>query len=365
MSKRLKDIYSEEFFEDFLERFSSIYPIKKSYFLSAIFTDSWNRKELKDRIKHIAVVLESFLPISYSEQTELIKKFVKANADVSNSDWRLGYLFLPEFVEKFGLNHYENSISAIEEITKFSSCEFAIRPFILQNPQKTIAQMLAWSKHEHYCVRRLASEGCRPKLPWAQKLQFLIEDPTEIFPILENLKTDDSDFVRKSVANNLNDISKSQPEKILTFAAENIGKTKNTDKILKHALRTLLKQGNAQAMELFGFKNNANISLLNTEFSQKVSAENPLNILFTLQNNEKTTKTIRLEYAIFFLRKNGEYSRKVFFIAEKECAPNKQIQIKKTHSFKPINTRTYYKGKQYISIIANGQEYKKASFLYS
>ena len=364
MSKLLKDIYSEEFFTDFLERFSLIYPIKKSDFLSAIFTDSWAKKELKDRMKHIAVVLESFLPIPYSEQTELIKKFTKANSDVSSSDWRLGYLFLPEFVEKFGLNHYENSISAIEEITKFSSCELAIRPFILQNPQKTMAQMLAWSKHEHYCVRRLASEGSRPKLPWAQKLQFLIEEPTEIFPILENLKNDESDFVRKSVANNLNDISKNQPEKILAFAAENIGNTKNTDKILKHALRTLLKQGNAQAMELFGFKNNANISLLNTEFSQKVSAENPLNISFTLHNNEKITKTIRLEYAIFFLRKNEEYSRKVFFISEKEFAPNKQIQIKKTHSFKPINTRVYYKGKQYISIIVNGKELEKTSFVY-
>ncbi len=120
-----------------------------------------------------------------------------------------------EYVENFGLEHYDISMSAMEFITQFISCEYAIRPFIIRYPGKAMKQMLQWSKHESLHVRRFSSEGCRPRLPWAMALPALKKDPTLILPILENLKDDSSEFVRKSVANNLNDIAKDNPDTVL------------------------------------------------------------------------------------------------------------------------------------------------------
>jgi len=363
MSKLLKDVFNQDFFLDFTTRFSQLYPLNQQAFLKDIFIAEWQIFELKDRMKHTARVLHSHLPISYKKQASLLCNFVEANKSIQNSDWMLAYMFLPEFIIAFGRDDFDTSIQSIEKITQFTSCEFAIRTFILQQPVKAMKQMLAWSTHKEHTVRRLSCEGCRPRLPWAQKLQFLIYEPSPILPILENLKNDNSNFVRTSVSNNLNDISKDHSEVVLSFAQQNINTSKNLNKIIKHALRTLLKQGNIQAMSLFGFNTNAkigggSIQLKNNNTTPTVALE----FEFTVKNEEKIEQLIRIEYAIYFLRKNGNYSKKVFFISEKKYASQQEINVCKQYSFKPISTRAYYSGKQYVSIIINGVEKEKTCF---
>ena len=153
----------------------------------------------------------------------------------------------------YGLEDWDVSLPALEWFTQYSTSEYAVRPFIQQAPDIMIEQMMKWSFHHNHHVRRLASEGIRPRLPWGIALQQFKVDPAPIIPILTNLKEDESLYVRKSVANNLNDISKDHPDIVLDLAKEWLGKHSYTDWIIKHACRGLLKKGNKQALSLFGF----------------------------------------------------------------------------------------------------------------
>jgi 3-methyladenine DNA glycosylase AlkC len=225
-------------------------------------------------------------------------------------------------------------------------------------------QMLTWSKHKHWAVRRLSSEGCRPRLPWHVALPNLKENPTPIIPILENLKNDTSEIVRKSVANNLNDIAKDSPETVINLAKKWQGESKNTDWVIKHGCRTLLKQGNAEVMKIFGFDTTIkNISIQNFQIlTPKVKIGKSLEFDFELLNNNKKKAKIRLEYGIYYQKANGTLSKKVYKISEKEYAGNSITQITRKQSFRVITTRVFHLGLHQISIIINGNELEKYDF---
>ena len=235
--------------------------------------------------------------------------------------------------------------------------------FIIKYPYEMMAQMLAWSKHHNPWVRRLSSEGCRPRLPWHMALSNLKENPAPIIPILENLKNDPSEIVRKSVANNLNDIAKDNPETVIDLARKWQGESENTDRIIKHGCRTLLKQGNAEVLELFGFDVVKNISIQNFQIlTPKVKIGNSLEFSFKLWNkNHKKTK-IRLEYGLYYQKANGTLSKKVHKISEKEYAENSITQITRKHSFREVTTRVLYPGLHQVSVIINGKEFEKYNF---
>jgi len=167
-----------------------------------------------------------------------------------------GYWLMPiaKFVEKYGLDDFNVSMKAIEEITKRNTGEYTIRPFIEKYPKRTMKKMLRWSKNKNKHVRRLASEGCRPKLPWASKLQLFVDDPNPILPILENLKDDNSKYVQKSVANNLNDILKDNYPIAINMIKKwaNDNPTLERKWIIKHALRNQLKKKNTVAISIMG-----------------------------------------------------------------------------------------------------------------
>ena len=213
--------------------------------------DEWEGRELKQRCMHITTVLRKFLPADYKEAIakllELLDHVKSTRPDFSViDDTKFGLMLeygviLNNYVEQYGLDDYETSVKAIEKITQFTSCEFVTHPFIIKYPDEMMKQMLVWSKHGHWGVRRLASEGCRPRLPWAMALPNLKENPAPIIPILENLKNDPARFVRLSVANNLNDIAKDNPEIVIDLAKKWKGESKEVDWIIKHGCRTLLK----------------------------------------------------------------------------------------------------------------------------
>ena len=270
---------------------------------------------------------------------------------------------LDNFVEQYGIDDYETSIKAIEKITQFTSCEFSVRPFIIKYPKKMMKQMLVWSKYKHWGVRRLSSEGCRPRLPWSMALPNLKEDPTPIIPILENLKDDISRFVRLSVANNLNDIAKDNPETVINLVKKWQGKSENIDWIIKHGCRTLLKQGNAEAMELFGFDGAKNITIKDFKIvTPKVKIGEALEFGFKLMNNSAKAVKIRLEYGLYYQKANKTLSKKVCRISEKEYAKNSTTHITRKHSFKVVTTRVLHTGLHQVSVIINGKEFEKYDF---
>ena len=240
MPEPLKNRYNKRFVSDLSAE------IKKEYsafdtegFTQSIFDKSWKDEELKQRMRHITESLHQFLPANYKKALAILKP-------VSSKFSGFEPMFFPDYVECYGLDDFDASISALETFTKYSSSEFAVRPFIIRHEKKMMAQMKKWSVSKNHHVRRLSSEGCRPRLPWAMSLPKYIDDPEPVLAILLTLLEDDSEYVRRSVANNLNDIAKDHPEIIFKITKQYIGRSENTDKLLKHACRTLLKQGNTK-----------------------------------------------------------------------------------------------------------------------
>lgn len=320
--------------------------------------------ELKERMNHSAHVLRKFLDKDYAVATDQLMNLVAALENTEFYETSVEFMFLPGIVEHYGISDLENSVKAMTKITQFTSCEFAVRPFYLKYPEEMILQTRKWSKHKHFKVRRLASEGCRPMLPWAMALPFLKKDPGPILPILDQLKDDPEEFVRRSVANNLNDISKNQPELVLDMADKWIGANENRNKLIKHGLRTLLKQGNSRALSFFGYGNVKYIKLTQFEISTPVvKVGERLKFAFDFRNNSSNSMLVRLEYAIHYLKANGTHSKKVFKISEKEIEGLSENNIEREQSFKPITTRVFHKGEHKVSIIINGLEFEPKSFV--
>ncbi len=179
------------------------------------------------------------------------------------------------------------------------------------------------------------------------------------------LKDDPSEFVRRSVANNLNDISKDHPETVLGLAEKWIGKTENTDKLVKHALRTLLKQGNTRAMRLFGFADPEHLTIHALHCDKKtVSMGDTVEFSFELNVEEKTPVKVRLEYAIHFMKAKGKVSKKVFQLSEKDFEPGTHALARK-YTFVDMTTRKHYPGEHAVSIVVNGVEKSKCTFVGS
>ncbi len=360
----LKNMYSPAFFEELDGTIKKVVPnFDSPAFRQKIFDDEWEVRELKDRMKHTAVVLKEFLPEPYPESVSIIVKIAQLKMEEELGKDGFAYMFLPTFVEFFGLDHYEVSIEAMTEITKLMSCEFAVRPFFLKYPDQMLEQTKAWAEHPHFKVRRLASEGCRPRLPWGKGVPFLKKQPELIIPILDQLKGDPAEWVRRSVANNLNDISKDHPEKLVELAYQWKGQSEEVDWVIKHACRTLLKQGHTRVMRLFGFGSIEDVEIKCFELDRsqvKIGEEMYFN--FLLKNKSEEAMKIRLEYGVYFKKANGSLSRKVFQISEKEYPPKSETRIEKKQHFKIITTRKYHTGAHELSIIVNGEEVEKQSF---
>lgn len=357
MAEPLKNCYTPEFIRDFLKSWKEIDPkINAEEFENKVFSSQWEALELKERMQHLAYCMIEVLPKKFDQCAEELIQLCRQLIQDGHPVNAFEYMFIPEVVAKSGKNDLSSTLACIEEITQFTSCEFVIRPFIVDHFEQVMHQMCLWSKHPHPNVRRLASEGCRPKLPWAMRLKSLETDPSPILPILENLKSDESLFVRKSVANNLNDISKDHQETVIQIAKSWLGNRKETDWIIKHACRTLLKEGHPKALKLFGYASTDLLSIkgpvlnnLSVEFGSHLSFQ------FEIKNKDSKDALVRLEYAIGLLKKNGSHSTKVFKISERSLYSGEHVSIERRHAFKPISTRKYYNGTHYLSLIVNGK----------
>lgn len=312
-------------------------------------------------MKHTTVVLHQFMPENFPEAVTLIDKIINNLKKNKFTDGNLAFIFFADYIEVYGLDDFKTSVKAFVSITQFISCEFAVRPFILKYNEKMIDEMVKWSLHENHHVRRLSSEGSRSRLPWAMAIPFL-KDPASILPILENLKNDPSEYVRRSVANSLNDIAKDNPETVLEIANLWKGHSKETDGIIKHGSRTLLKQGHPEILSHYGLES-TNIELSSFEIkTPMVKIGDYLQFQFQLNNKNKEAKTIRLEYAVHYKKAKGHLAKKVFKISEKIYQPNQLTKIERNQSFKIITTRVFHTGIHQLSIIINGTESEVLEF---
>ena len=358
----MAELLKNQFFQPaFLEKLrallTEINPVFASEkFQELVYDEEWGNEELKQRMAHISRALHQTLPSNYEQAIEIL---MKVAPHFNGFD---GMIF-PDYVGQFGLEHWEKSMEALELFTQYSSSEFAIRPLILRYEETTLKRMEEWSRHPNHHLRRLASEGCRPRLPWAMALPKFKQDPRPLRPILESLKSDTSDYVCKSVANNLNDITKDNKELVLKWMANwNKNPSPATKWIIKHALRGLVKGGDTQALDLLGY-GKANVALHNFKVTpSKISMGESITLSFELQNQDDTPHPLMVDYIIHFAKANGKNAPKVFKLTALDLPPKNSRQLSKKHAIQPITTRKYYSGKQLLEIQVNGKVLGKSSF---
>ena len=352
MAEQLKDMINKE---NVGALATDIAKVEKSFdskvFMAEIFDEHWDDLALMTRGNHITTTLGKFLPQDYPVALGILEQIIdKADSFLPVS--------LTAFIPEFGLDakHFDLSIMALKYFTQFGTSEFAVRPFIEKYEDKMIPIMLAWTTDENEHVRRLASEGCRPALPWGKALQKYKKDPTPIVPILENLRADESLYVRKSVANNLNDISKTHPELVVETAKKWLKEeNKHTDWIVKHACRTILKQGRPDALALFGYHDATSIEVSDFGIDRmELAIGEEFNFAFKLKASESTK--VRLEFGIDYMKANGKHNRKVFQISETSMKAGEQKSYTKKHSFAELTTRKHYSGLHRITLLVNGAE---------
>jgi 3-methyladenine DNA glycosylase AlkC len=355
MAEPLKNIYNRSFFDNFFTHLPEVTP---SVFLEKIYNEDWEQRELKQRMRHIAETLGALLPNDFVEAIRILRQCVDKMRNQNRSEMNFGFMFLPDFIEVFGLAHFEVSVEAMTDLTQFTSCEFAVRPFLIQYGDQMMQQMYVWSNHPHPMVRRLASEGTRPRLPWAMAVPMLKKDPSPILPILETLKNDPSETVRRSVANNLNDIAKDHPDFVLNIMQNWRNVSPETDWVIRHGSRTLLKRANPKALQNFGFQEVIPVEV--TDFAidkNTLKIGEVLTFTFSIKNLSDTEGyKVRLEYGIDYMKANGKTSRKIFQISETTFEQGKTRSFIRQQSFKNLTTRKHYSGEHRLAIIVNGHE---------
>ena len=319
-------------------------------FVSEILDADWDSLELKARIRKTALALGKTLPADYSQAVTILRQTA---ADYPAGSDGLMLMCLPDYVELFGQAEadWEASMAALEQITSLASAEFAVRAFILRDEKRMMAQMAVWAEHKSEHVRRLASEGCRPQLPWGQALASFKQDPAPVLRILELLKADPSPYVQKSVANNLNDISKTHPELVLETARRWQGQNPVTDWILKHGCRTLLKKGNPEALALFGVAENDHVKT--TEFMVmtpvvRIGEE----LVFSFAVAAENEAQVRLEYAVDYVKAKGKRSRKNYKISELTLKAGEKRTYVRKQRFADTSVRKHYPGRHAVTLIA-------------
>ncbi|TEW56026.1 DNA alkylation repair protein [Psychromonas sp. RZ22] len=359
MAVLLKDVYNQLYITNVATVIHEVYPdFKKTDFIHAVFNNQWKDKELKARTFHIAQQLHHFITLEYKQAVGIIQQVAKHFTHYEG-------MFIPTFVELYGLDEFKISVKALAYITQFSSAEFAIRPFIERYPEQMHQVLLDWATNDDEHIRRLASEGCRPRLPWAMSLPLFKQDPRYILPILEILKDDCSEYVRRSVANNLNDIAKDHPQIVINLAKQWLAKNPNTQskRLVKHACRSLLKQADPDALVLFGFLPPKDIQMIDFVVDEQVSLGGVLYFSCLLKHQYLLPlNKLRIEFAIDFMKKNGLQSRKIFQLSESVIKQDSK-NIKKSFSFKKISTRQYYLGLHSLAILVNGVQLCSTDFI--
>lgn len=353
----LKHMFNNAFYRRFADSFSSV---DSQFDAQRFYTDAMaglDTRSLNERLRNTTEVLARHLS---SDFTKAVRVLYKAAPLLDR-----GYtaLVLPDFVALYGKQHFTFSMEALKYFTVFGSSEFAVRAFLKMDLKASLRIMVRWAEDEDAHVRRLASEGSRPRLPWAGKLDAIIAAPERTRPILEKLKADESLYVRKSVANHLNDISKENTAYMLDLVKQWDRNDPNTAWIVKHACRTLIKKGDAKALALFHFQKTAKVSLHKLTLSAaRIRIGDRLHFSFELLSGKHTAQLLVVDYAVHYPKSSGSVFRKVFKLRELTLPPHERLVLARSHSFKDLSTRKHIPGVYRLEIQVNGRVLGEKTF---
>jgi 3-methyladenine DNA glycosylase AlkC len=314
---------------------------------------------LTERGWHIARTLRQHLPHAFPKAVDVLVQSSAQPSGRSVGSGMGGFLFMPHcfFVAEYGLGHFEEAMAAQHALTQKFTCEFSIRPYLIHHTSATLARLHEWTQDPSEHVRRLVSEGTRPRLPWAMRLPAFQADPAPVLALLERLKDDPALYVRRSVANNLNDIGKDQPQVLAAVATRWLkGASPERAWIVKHALRWAVKQGEPGALKALGFGKAAQVEVGKVVISPKRAAiGGRVSIAFEVHNPLKTAQDVMVDFAVHYVKSSGASSPKVFKLKALSLAPGQSASLCKTVSLVEMTTRKHHPGQHRVEALVNGQ----------
>lgn len=327
--------------------------------------------ELKERSNAIRDALVRHLPEEFPAALEVLLAALSTRTDLGgvefgpDDDGVHGWIVSPmaDYVALRGQDHFDMALGGLAEMTKRFSSEFAVRPFLAADPARALGHFARWAQDGNVHVRRLASEGCRPRLPWGMRLHCFVADPAPLLPILEALRDDPEEYVRRSVANNLNDIAKDHPDLVAGIATDWMKEaSRDRQRLVRHACRTLVKAGHEGALAVLGF-GPALVELAGLEVTTPVVHFGAaLEFSAGLRSTAKVAQDIVVDFVIHHIKADGTRSPKVFKLKTARIDAGAVITVRKRHPMKPITTRVYRPGAHRVEIQVNGKVLGGAEF---
>lgn len=314
--------------------------------------------ELMPRAQHIARALARALPDDFPRAAGLLVASLGERLSRAEGNTMAPFVYLPHtlYVAEHGLGHFEEAMAAQHALTQRFTCEFSVRPFLERHPERTLARLAAWARDPSEHVRRLVSEGTRPRLPWASRLPAFQRDPTPVLALLEHLKDDPSLSVRRSVANNLNDIGKDHPQRLLdTCERWSEGASPERRWLVRHALRSRVKQGDARALALLGFAGGAQVQVEATALPRSARLGERCELRLAVRNASARAQRVLVDLAVYFVKANGTARPKVFKGRALELGPGECAEVRCTVSFEDLSTRRHYPGLHRVEALLNGR----------
>ena len=366
-----KDLFNRALVEDVARHIKMRWSGFDAPAFTAAALKDFKQLELKARATQIAGALAQYLPADFPRAAKILtatlRPLDKTGEPIDDASKGLkGWAIWPmgEYVAAQGQGHVDEALKALRELTIRSTSEFAIRPFLQNHPKKTLATLKGWLKDSNHHVRRLVSEGSRPRLPWGLRLKTFVIDPAPILPLLEALKDDPSEYVRRSVANSINDIAKDHPDLVAALAARWLKNAPAERKrLVRHACRTLIKAGHVKTLEALGFASKPKVTLKGFAVTTP-RVKYGAHAVFTVEliSAGAAAQNIVLDYVVHHRKKNGGTTPKVFKWKTLVLAPKQSLTLERRHALRPITTRVYYAGTHRIEIMVNGKALKGADF---
>ena len=328
--------------------------------------DGYDELELMPRAWKIAHTLRGFLPDEYDKAIQILLASMEQSSGRSAAPGMGAFLFLPHvfFVAEYGLDHFEASMHAQYVLTQRFTAEFSIRRYLERHQAATLARLAEWTTDPSEDVRRLVSEGTRPRLPWAPRLRAFQADPRPVLTLLERLKDDGSLYVRRSVANNLNDIGKDHPDVLVDTATRWLeDATEERRWIIRHALRSAIKRGESGALRVLGFGDKARVAVNQVRITPlRPRIGSSVAIACEMASQASRVQRVLVDLRVHYVKANGTHSPKVFKLKTVALAPKEIIRFSKSLALRQLTTRTHYPGLHRIELLVNGHAHPLGEF---
>jgi 3-methyladenine DNA glycosylase AlkC len=338
----------------------------------ALALDGLDALELKARAMQLCAALEATLPDDFAQAADIIEAALAPPLDGddlprpgSTGDGLAGWIVWPlgEFVVRCGMGQPQRALQSLHALTRRHSAEWALRPFIEEHAQLAFATLAKWTTDPSAHVRRLVSEGSRPRLPWGAQLKGLIDDPSPTLPLLRVLQDDPSPYVRRSVANHLNDIAKDHPQLIVQWLHDHLPDAPPPRRaLLRHASRTLLKQGQPQVLQAWGLGRPLRGEVRLALSPRRVALGQSLQLRVHIESSAARAQTLLIDYAVHHVKASGALVPKVFKGWRIELGAHESRALTKRHALREITTRRYHPGRHEVDLRINGRVLARASF---